>query len=181
MYRIAQIAISTTLAALTVTGCKRSDEPPKYAIVDGEELVVPGRGGINGVDNGIKLTFPKGYRSETFRGCDFYVYSYHAPHNRGMIAFYLGNDSINKANSENAELVSCNFGRLKTTFKKIRSNNGFYADALVSSCFSRSMSDDERTAAGEIDQRNLQITITTNDETYFQEAWAILNTAENQK
>jgi hypothetical protein len=180
MNRIAQIVFATTLAALSVTGCKRSSEPPKYAIVDGEELVVPGRGGIIGIDKGIRLTFPKGYRSETFKGCDFYRYSYHAPHNRGTIEFYLGG-SPNYNDPEKAELLSCNFGRLKTTFRKIRSNNGFSAYALVPSYFPRRMSNDDLMAAGEIDPTDLQIVITTNDETYFQEAWAILNTAENQK
>ena len=142
--------------------------------------MVPAYGGT---DSGIKLTFPKGYRSETFKGCDFHVYSYHAPHKRGKIEFYLGYDRFanSSANLTNAELVSANFGRLKTTFRKTRANNGFYADAMVLSYFSRSMSDGERTDAGEPDLRTLQIMITANDEAYFQEAWAILNTAERIK
>jgi hypothetical protein len=180
MNRIAQTVFATALAALSVIGCKRSSEPPKYAIVDGEELVVPSYGRR---DSGIKLTFPKGYRSETFKGCDFHVYSYHDPHKRGKIEFYSGYDRFHNssANATNAELVSANFGRLKTTFRKTRANNGFYADAMVLSYFSRSMSDDEGAADGEPDLTSLQIMITANDEAYFQEAWAILNTAERIK
>jgi hypothetical protein len=43
------------------------------------------------------------------------------------------------------------------------------------------MSDDEGAADGEPDLTSLQIMITANDEAYFQEAWAILNTAERIK
>jgi hypothetical protein len=178
MNRIAKLLVSIILAALSATGCKRAnvqsncsvnddDGLPKYVIVDGEELVVPARGRINGIETGIKLTFPRGYTSEILKGLDFYIYYYHAPLNRGTIALYLGDFPNYIANPDKPEIFQRKFGQLNTTFRNVRLNNGFYADALVPSYFTQGMSDDERMAAGVIDQRFLHIMITTNNKTYL--------------
>lgn len=185
MNRTAILITIVYFSAFAIMGCKQHSHPTKYVITDGEEISVPIRDGISG----IQLLFPKGYTREVLEGWDFWVYYYHAPESRGTIAFYIGHHPNAHPDPDKAVVSTRKFGVLETNFRIIKSKEGFFADALVEDYFSRNMSEEDyledtaRKVAGEyshIDQRDLHIMVTTNSEDYFQEAWTIFETAKDQ-